>query len=101
MFLLTLAYLVTTLGHEVQISYELILNGVLGSMDDIRPKGTVELECSKCQWCHWFDPLSQVVIEASRTGVYVCDECLGKPQTFTKADDQTNGSGSSGTSSLS
>lgn len=55
--------------------------------DDIRPKGTVELECSKCHWAHWFDPLHPSVIEASRTGIHVCDSCLGKPEITVKAED--------------
>ena len=69
--------------------------------DDSRPKGTVELECSKCHWASWFHPLHHSVIEAGRTGVHVCDSCLGKPEITAKHEDQTNGSDSSGTSSLS
>ena len=51
--------------------------------DDIRPRRTVELECSKCRWCAWFDPLDERVYLASQ-GIYVCDQCLGIPENLMK-----------------
>lgn len=54
-------------------------------LDTIRPKGVVELECSKCHWASWFDPLHPSVIEAVKTGSHVCDACLGIEQPCVKA----------------
>lgn len=45
--------------------------------DDLRAKGTVELDCVKCGWTSWFEPLDPKVQEAAETGNYVCDQCLG------------------------
>jgi hypothetical protein len=47
--------------------------------DDLRPKGTVELECPRCHWCSWFKPLHPAVTEAAN-GTYLCDQCRGIPE---------------------
>lgn len=40
-------------------------------MDDLRPKGTVEIQCSKCGWWYWLDPLDPKLANLP----YVCDPC--------------------------
>lgn len=45
---------------------------------ELRPKGTVELECPSCHWREWFDPLSDAVVQAA-AGTYTCDDCTKNP----------------------
>ena len=39
--------------------------------DDIRPKGTVEVACSLCQWAFWVDCLDPRL----PAGPFVCPTC--------------------------
>lgn len=44
--------------------------------DSLRPRGTVQRTCTKCEWSMWFDPL-----HSNATAIpFVCDECLGIPR---------------------
>lgn len=48
--------------------------------DDLRPKGTVEVECSVCHWCFWVGCLNPRLPD----GPFVCPSCNGD-ETFEKA----------------
>lgn len=39
--------------------------------DDIRPRGTVQLECIKCEWSFWVDPMHPML----DTGECICPSC--------------------------
>lgn len=47
-------------------------------MDDIRPRGTVQLECPECKWSAWYDALHPDVEAAKQPG-WKCRECRGEP----------------------
>lgn len=53
--------------------------------DYLRALGTVELECSKCGWASWYDPLAPEVLEAAKTGAHVCNRCKGSQDPTEKA----------------
>jgi len=40
-------------------------------MDDIRPKGTVEVQCTVCGWWYWLDPLDPKLPD----GPFICEPC--------------------------
>lgn len=53
------------------------------SKDDIRPRGTVEVTCQKCDWCFWIDSLDPRL----PSGPFICPTCDGK--TYEKSPDQS------------
>lgn len=44
--------------------------------DDIRPRGTVEIECSECHWFFWVDALDMQLPD----GPFVCVCCMSGPE---------------------
>lgn len=46
-------------------------------MDDLRPKGTVEVKCSKCGWSFWLDALHPSLPD----GPFICMSCEHGPNT--------------------
>lgn len=44
--------------------------------DDIRPRGTVQVQCSKCEWDFWLDPLDPQLPD----GPFVCFTCEHGPK---------------------
>jgi hypothetical protein len=41
--------------------------------DDIRPRGTVQVKCSKCDWEYWVSCTDPIL----PNGPFVCYECSG------------------------
>lgn len=54
------------------------------SADDLRPRGTVEVDCSApdCGWSFWVDPLDPRL----PGGPFLCHSCSGEPRPFIKED---------------
>ncbi len=48
-------------------------------VNDLRPPGSVELECAGCGWRSWHDPLSNVVSLKADGESFVCDDCRTNP----------------------
>jgi hypothetical protein len=55
------------------------------TVDDIRPHGTVEVECGKCEWFFWLSALDPRL----PGGPFECPSCFSNRtgDTFTKADE--------------
>lgn len=52
-------------------------------MDDVRPKGTVEVRCHKCGWAFWVDCLDPLLPD----GPFLCPTCkLGGLGSVPKGD---------------
>ena len=49
-------------------------------MERLRPKGSVELECTMCGWTQWYDPLSPEVQRVMDSKPHVCGKCQGEPE---------------------
>jgi hypothetical protein len=43
---------------------------------ELRPRGTVELECTSCRARSWFDPIGPEVAAAA---TFICDHCITDP----------------------
>lgn len=44
-------------------------------IDDIRPRGTVQVKCSRCDWEFWVEALDPRLPD----GPFVCPTCKGGP----------------------
>ena len=46
--------------------------------DDLRPRGTVEVECERCGWSFWLDPLDvQLSLVEPHINPILCARCSG------------------------
>lgn len=51
---------------------------------ELRPKGSVELECSSCELRSWYDPVSQEVLEVADGKAFLCDGCIQNKEVSTR-----------------
>lgn len=49
--------------------------------DNVRPGGTLEVDCASCGWAFWVDPLDSRLPD----GPFVCETCSGGPAVTEKA----------------
>lgn len=42
--------------------------------DDIRPPGTIEVQCVQCEWFFWMDPMDPLLPD----GPFVCPSCVDR-----------------------